>query len=151
LSPKAVPTAQVTTFAISETSILTRCSIENQLGTGGRAIDLTRPELPKDLEVYIDSLDEQGRVTYISGYFELRDTRLKFDAIGMEGYGGPNIGATLSEETLGALRQIGLNHEDIDELITALQRKIMEGEAHIELRRNLEPSEDKTEYKKQSG
>jgi len=130
---------------------LNRCSIENQLSIGGRAIDLTRPELPKDLEVYIDSLDEQGRVTYISGYFELRDTRLKFDAIGMEGYGGPNIGATLSEETLGALRQIGLNHEDIDELITALQRKIMEGEAHIELRRNLEPSEDKTEYKKQSG
>ena len=151
MSPKAVPTAQVTTFAISETSILTRCSIENQLSIGGRAIDLTRPELPKDLEVYIDSLDEQGRVTYISGYFELRDTRLKFDAIGMEGYGGPNIAATLSEETLGALRQIGLNHEDIDELITALQRKIMEGEAHIELRRNLEPSEDKTEYKKQSG
>lgn len=151
MSPKAVLTAQVTTFAISETSILTRCSIENQLSIGGRAIDLTRPELPKDLEVYIDSLDEQGRVTYISGYFELRDTRLKFDAIGMEGYGGPNIGATLSEETLGALRQIGLNHEDIDELITALQRKIMEGEAHIELRRNLEPSEDKTEYKKQSG
>lgn len=151
MSPKAVLTAQVTTFAISETSILTRCSIENQLSTGGRAIDLTRPELPKDIDVYIDSLDEQGRVTYISGYFELRDTRLKFDAIGMEGYGGPNIGATLSEETLGALRQIGLNHEDIDELITALQRKIMEGEAHIELRRNLEPSEDKTEYKKQSG
>ena len=151
MSPKAVLTAQVTTFAISETSILNRCSIEDQLSIGGRAIDLTRPELPKDLEVYIDSLDEQGRVTYISGYFELRDTRLKFDAIGMEGYGGPNIGATLSEETLGALRQIGLNHEDIDELITALQRKIMEGEAHIELRRNLEPSEDKTEYKKQSG
>jgi hypothetical protein len=151
LSPKAVLTAQVTTFAISETSILNRCSIENQLSIGGRAIDLTRPELPKDLEVYIDSLDEQGRTTYISGYFEFRDTRLKFDAIGMEGYGGPNIGATLSEETLGALRQIGLNHEDIDELITALQRKIMEGEAHIELRRNLEPSEDKTENKKQSG
>jgi len=151
LSPTAVLTAQVTTFAISETSILTRCSIENQLSSGGRAIDLSRPELPKDLEVYIDSLDEQGRVTYISGYFEFRDTHLKFDAIGMEGYGGPNIGATLSEETLGTLRQIGLNHEDIEELITALQRKIMEGEAHIELRRNLEPSEDKTENKKQSG
>lgn len=111
---------------------------------------MSRPELPKDLEVYIDSLDEQGRVTYISGYFEFRDTRLKFDAIGMEGYGGPNIGATLSEETLGTLRQIGLNHEDIDELITALQRKIMEGEAHIELRLNPEPSEDKTKNKKQT-
>ncbi len=56
---------------------------------------MSRPELPEDLEVYIEVLDEQGRVTYISGYFEFRKNRLKFDAIGMEGYGGPNIGATL--------------------------------------------------------
>jgi len=26
---------------------------------------MSRPELPEDLEVYIESLDEQGRVTYI--------------------------------------------------------------------------------------
>lgn len=97
---------------------------------------MSRPELPEDLEVFIESLDEQGRVTYISGYFEFRKTRLKFDAIGMEGYGGPNIGATLSDETLTALRQLGLGHEEIEDLITALQRKIMEGEAHIELRSN---------------
>jgi hypothetical protein len=94
---------------------------------------MSRPELPEDLEVFIKSLDEQGRVTYVSGYFEYRKTRLKFDAIGMEGYGGPNIGATLSDETLAALRELGLDHEAIDELITALQRKIMEGQAHIEL------------------
>ena len=47
---------------------------------------MSRPELPKDLEVYIESIDEQGRATYISGYFELHQTRLKFDAIGMEGW-----------------------------------------------------------------
>ena len=95
---------------------------------------MSRPELPEDLEVFIDSLDEQGRVTYISGYFEFRKTRLKFAAIGMEGYGGPNIGATLSDETLTALGQLGLDNVAVDELITALQRKIMEGQAHIELR-----------------
>jgi hypothetical protein len=94
----------------------------------------TRPELPLDLEVYIESLDEQGRVTYISGHFEFKGTPFKFDAIGMEGYGGPNIGATLSDPTLAALRGMGLDREQIDELITALQRKIMEGEAHIEIR-----------------
>lgn len=109
---------------------------------------LSRPELPKDLEVHIESLDEQGRVTYISGYFEFRKTRLKFNAIGMEGYGGPNIGATLSEETLATLRKIGLNHEEIDELITALQRKIMEGEAHVELR---SADAEHTEQEKKSG
>ena len=94
---------------------------------------MARPDLPEDLEVYIDSLDEQGRVTYISGYFLYRKSRLKFGAIGMEGYGGPNIGATLSDETIAELKRLGLDEAGIDELITALQRKIMEGEAHIEL------------------
>jgi hypothetical protein len=97
---------------------------------------MSRPELPEGLDVYIDLLDEQGRVTYISGYFEYKKTRLKFNAIGMEGYGGPNISATLSDETLSALRQMGLDSDAIDELITALQRKIMEGQAHIEVQKN---------------
>jgi hypothetical protein len=94
---------------------------------------VSRPDLPEDLEVHIDSLDEQGRVTYISGYFVYRMKRLKFGAIGMEGFGGPNIAATLPDETLSELRQIGLDDAGIDELITTLQRKIMEGQAHIEL------------------
>ena len=100
---------------------------------------MSRPELRDDLEVYIDTLDEQGRVTYISGYFEYKNNRLKFGAIGMEGYGGPNISATISDETLAELRKLGLDDETIDELITTLQRKIMEGQAHIQLRE--EPSE----------
>ena len=108
---------------------------------------MNRPELPKNLEVYIESLDEQGRATYISGYFEFHQTRLKFDAIGMEGYGGPNIAATLSDETLNGLRGIGLNHEEIDELITALQRKIMEGEAHMQLRKEETPQSKNPEEK----
>jgi len=95
--------------------------------------NVTWPELPEDCEVYIDSLDEQGRVTYISGYFVYRRTNLKFGAIAMEGYGGPNIAATLSDETISELRRFGLDDAGIDELITALQRKIMEGQAHMQL------------------
>ena len=98
-----------------------------------RATDMARPELPEDIEVYIDSLDEQGRVTYISGYFVYRMNQLKFSAIGMEGYGGPNIAATLTDETVTELRRVGLDENGIDELITALQRKIMEGEAHMQV------------------
>ena len=108
---------------------------------------MNRPELPKNLEVYIESLDEQGRATYISGYFEFDERRLRFDAIGMEGYGGPNIQATLSDETQGALKRLGLNLEQIDELITALQRKIMEGEAHMQLR-DTEASRTKEQVNK---
>jgi hypothetical protein len=84
---------------------------------------LSRPELPRDLEVYVESLDEHGRATYILGYFEISNTRLRFDAIAMEGYGGPNIAATLSDETLSSLRQMRLNEDEIGDLITALQRK----------------------------
>jgi hypothetical protein len=94
---------------------------------------MSRSELPDDLEVYIDSLDEQGRVTYISGYFEFKKSQLRFAAIGMEEYGGPNIAATLSDDTLLALRDLGLDDAALDELITGLQRKIMEGQAHIQL------------------
>jgi hypothetical protein len=98
-----------------------------------RRLSLSRPELPDDLEVYIDSLDEQGRVTYISGYFEFKKNQHRFAAIGMEGYGGPNIAATLPDETLLSLRKLGLDDSALDELITSLQRKIMEGQAHIQL------------------
>ena len=106
---------------------------------------MNRPELPEDLEVFIESLDEQGRATYISGYFEFMKTRFKFDAFGMEGYGGPNISATLSEETLTGLRQLGLDLVGIDELITALQRKIMEGQAHMTLLSQKDASPDKSD------
>jgi len=99
-------------------------------------LHLSRPDLPEDLEVFIDTLDEQGRATYISGYFEFKKTRLKFDAIGMEGYGGPNISATLSDDTLATLGRMGLDGDAINDLITALQRKIMEGQAHIDLRKD---------------
>jgi len=106
--------------------------------------------LPDDLEVYVDTLDEQGRVTYISGYFEYKRNRLKFGAIGMEGYGGPNINATLSEETLTELRKMSLDDQGIDELITALQRKIMEGQAHIQLREEPTETQKPTEEKKEN-
>jgi hypothetical protein len=104
---------------------------------------MSRPDLPEGFEVYIDSLDEQGRVTYITGYFELEgNVHLKFGAIGMEGYGGPNISATLSDETLAELRKRGMNDVKIDELITSLQRKIMEGQAHIQLQKEQNESSD---------
>jgi hypothetical protein len=94
---------------------------------------MSRPGLPEDLEVYIESYDPQGKATYISGYFDVGKTRLRFDGIMMDEYGGPNVLATLSDETLNALRNLGLDLEAIDEVITALQKKIMDGEAHIQL------------------
>ena len=101
---------------------------------------MSRSGLPTDLEVYVESLDEQGRATYISGHFEVKSSRLRFDAIAMEGYGGPNISATLSDETLSSLRHMGLDEGAIDELVTALHRNIMEGAAHMQLHDDREDS-----------
>ena len=53
--------------------------------------------------------------------------------------------ATLSDEALAALRHLGLDHDAIDELITALQLKIMQGEIHVQLREEQsKPPPDET-------
>ena len=93
----------------------------------------TRPPLPENLEVYIQSYDPQGKATYLSGYFEFMKTRLNFNGIMMDEYGGPNVAATLPDETQAALQKLGLDNDAVDELITSLQRKIMEGEAHMQI------------------
>jgi hypothetical protein len=101
---------------------------------------LSRPPLPEDLEVFIESYDPQGRATYISGYFEFSSSRLNFNGIMMDEYGGPNIAAVLPEETQEALKKMGLDNDAMDSLITALQRKIMEGGAHVQLRERTHES-----------
>jgi hypothetical protein len=93
----------------------------------------TRPPLPENLEVYIQSYDPQGKATYLSGYFEFMKTRLTFTGIMMDEYGGPNVAATLPDETQSVLQKLGLDNDAVDELITSLQRKIMEGEAHVQI------------------
>ena len=52
----------------------------------------------------------------------------------MDEYGGPNVAVVLPEETQTMLRELGLDSDAVDNLITTIQRKIMEGEAHVQLR-----------------
>ena len=95
---------------------------------------MSRPSLPEDLEVFVDSYDPQGKASYVSGYFQYLKTRMDFTCIMMDEYGGPNVAVVLPEETQSTLRKLGLDNDAIENLITALQRKIMEGEAHVQLR-----------------
>jgi len=94
---------------------------------------MSRPPLPENLEVFIESYDPQGRASYISGHFEFMNSRMNFNGIMMDEYGGPNVAAILPEETQVTLRNLGLDNDAMDSLITVLQRKIMEGQAHIQL------------------
>ena len=95
---------------------------------------MSRPSLPEDVEVFVDSYDPQGKASYVSGYFQYLKTRMNFNCIMMDEYGGPNVAVVLPEDTQSALRKLGLDNDAIENLITALQRKIMEGEAHVQLR-----------------
>jgi hypothetical protein len=94
----------------------------------------SRPPLPEDLEVYIESYDPQGRATYVSGYFEFKNLSLRFGAIMIEEYGGPNVAVTFPDETSSELKKTGLDFDALEDLITAIQRKIMEGAARVKLK-----------------
>jgi hypothetical protein len=94
---------------------------------------MSRPPLP-DLEVFIDSYDPEGKASYASGHFQFREHQMNFSCIMMDGYGGPNVAVVLPEETQTLLRRYGLDNDAMDSLITALQTKIMEGEARVQLR-----------------
>lgn len=95
---------------------------------------MSRPPLPEDLEVFIDSYDSQGKASYASGHFQFMKARMNFNCIMMDEYGGPNVAVVLPDETQTMLRELGLDNDAMDDLITSLQRKIMEGAAHLQLR-----------------
>jgi len=94
---------------------------------------MSRPRFPEELEVFIDSYDPQGKASYASGHFQLMKAVMNFNCIMIEEYGGPNVAVVLPEETQTMLRGLGLDNEAVDNLITNLQRKIMEGGVHVRL------------------
>jgi len=94
---------------------------------------MSRPSLPEDLEVFINSYDPQGKASYASGHFQFMKARMHFNCIMIDEYGGPNVAVVLPEDTQTTLREMGLDNDAMDNLITALQRKIMEGTAHVQL------------------
>lgn len=109
-----------------------------------------RPDYVHDISVRIDVLDEQGRATYVEGTFDLQGESLQFKGISMDGYGGPNFSAVLPDQTLERLRQRGFDKEGIDEIIVEIQRRVMEGEATMNIQHPQKP-EDKQRDADSSG
>ena len=125
--------------ASTQDTIINALAIFPVASSVGR-VPMNRPALPEDLQVFVDSYDPQGKASYVTGYFQYMKTRLNFNCIMMDEYGGPNVAVVLPEETQVTLRRLGLDNDEMDDLIIALQRKIMEGEAHVQLRdNNLQP------------
>lgn len=80
------------------------------------------------MKIYIDDVDGGLIASKIKGHFILDDNKFKFNAIAFGRIGGHNIGITLSKLTEKSIKHLGY---DLDEIITVLQRQLIEGKIHL--------------------
>ena len=64
----------------------------------------------------------------ITGDFEIDKNSFPFTAIAFGRIGGQNIGAKLSDETENKIKELGY---DIDEVISELQRNLIQGNLNL--------------------
>ncbi len=80
------------------------------------------------INVHINNVHGSQMAAKISGVFTLDGHTFRFTAIAFGRIGGQNIGAKISKETEKKLA--ALNY-DIDEVIMALQRSLLQGDITI--------------------
>ena len=81
-----------------------------------------------EITVNIKNIDGTQMAAKISGEFQVGENFIPFTAIAFGRIGGQNIGAKLSTETENRLKDLGY---DIDEIITQLQRKLLQGDLNL--------------------
>ena len=64
----------------------------------------------------------------ITGTFEVDENSFRFNAIAFGRIGGQNVGAKLSKTTQNQLKKLGYN---VDEVILALQKKLLQGDLSL--------------------
>lgn len=87
---------------------------------------MIRDYFPSDEpQIYIEKTQGGEYATKLKGYFVVKDTKLKFNAIAFGRIGGHNISLNLTKKALSKLKEFGYDTENF-QLI--LQRKLVEGE-----------------------
>lgn len=76
-------------------------------------------------EIYVENAQGGQYASKLRGYFIIKDTKLKFNAIAFGRIGGHNISLNLTKKTLSKLKEFGYDTEDFQ---LVLQRKLVEGE-----------------------
>ncbi|KEQ56752.1 hypothetical protein AAA799E16_00973 [Marine Group I thaumarchaeote SCGC AAA799-E16] len=77
-----------------------------------------------ELKVHINDIHGSQMAAKINGKFTLDDNEFRFTAIAFGRIGGQNVGAKLSKDTEKELKKLGY---DVDEVIMALQRNLLQG------------------------
>ena len=97
---------------------------------------MIRDTLPSDeAEIYVENARGGQYASKLRGYFIVKGTKLKFNAIAFGRIGGHNISLNLTKKTLLKLKEFGYDTEDFQLL---LQRKLVEGEVIL-----LDPKKNK--------
>ena len=78
-----------------------------------------------DPEIYVEKAQGGQYASKLRGYFIVKNTKLKFNAIAFGRIGGHNINLNLTKKTLSKLKEFGYDTEDFQ---LVLQRKLVEGE-----------------------
>ena len=78
-----------------------------------------------DPEIYVEKAQGGQYASKLRGYFIVKNTKLKFNAIAFGRIGGHNISLNLTKKTLSKLKEFGYDTEDFQ---LVLQRKLVEGE-----------------------
>lgn len=76
-------------------------------------------------EIYVEKAQGGQYASKLRGYFIIKDTKFKFNAIAFGRIGGHNISLNLTKKTLTKLKEFGYDTEDFQ---LVLQRKLVEGE-----------------------
>lgn len=78
-----------------------------------------------DPEIYVEKAQGGQYASKLRGYFIVKDTKFKFNAIAFGRIGGHNVSLNLTKKTLSKLKEFGYDTEDFQ---LVLQRKLVEGE-----------------------
>lgn len=87
---------------------------------------MIRDSYPTDEpQIYVEKARGGQYASKLRGYFIIKDTKLKFNAIAFGRIGGHNISLNLTKKTISKLKEFGYDTEDFQ---LVLQRKLVEGE-----------------------
>lgn len=82
-----------------------------------------------EFEVHIDYVSGGEVANSLRGYLIFRGEKLRFSGVAYGRFGGQNVSPKLSRKTTKRLKELGA---DIEEFVSILQRKLVEGDIIIE-------------------
>ena len=81
-----------------------------------------------DPEIYVEKAQGGQYASKLRGYFIVKNTKLKFNAIAFGRIGGHNISLSISKKTLEDIKKMQIDPEWVE---LKVQRKLIEGDISI--------------------